>query len=177
YREGTLVATLTGLSYRDTGLSPNATYRYDITALNDAGPSFSSSVKASTSPPPTAPQNLTAQPGTQPGDVGLSWQAPAQTFGLPLLEYRIYEVNGTNLSYLGSTTGTSFTATGCQAAKQCTFLVRPVTIAGEGPTSNQATPTGASPSTTTRTATAKTTQARTSRPSTPTALHRNRRVA
>ncbi|MDH5262668.1 MAG: fibronectin type III domain-containing protein, partial [Gammaproteobacteria bacterium] len=36
-RDGTLVTTVTGTSYTDTGLSPNTNYTYDVQAIDDAG--------------------------------------------------------------------------------------------------------------------------------------------
>ena len=46
YRNGIQIATVTGTTYSDTGLSPNTTYSYTITALDAAGNESAQSVPA-----------------------------------------------------------------------------------------------------------------------------------
>jgi hypothetical protein len=72
----TTVATTTGTTHTDTGLSNGTTYYYAVTALNEAGESASSSYVGATPqgplPPPTAPV-LTATGGKRL--INLTWTA------------------------------------------------------------------------------------------------------
>ena len=48
YRDGELLATLTGTAYTDTGVSPNSSYTYTLTAYNDEGDSDPATLIAKT---------------------------------------------------------------------------------------------------------------------------------
>ncbi|MHB1327312.1 MAG: fibronectin type III domain-containing protein, partial [Gemmatimonadales bacterium] len=93
FRDGNLVATITGASYDDTGLSPVTTYTYTVVAADTAGNASNPSnpASATTDPlpdtsPPTTPTSLTAVPMNS-STIGLSWSA--STDNLSVTGYRL----------------------------------------------------------------------------------------
>ena len=72
----TKIATVTGTTYKDMGLTPATTYGYQVIAVNGCGTAPSNVSYASTpQAPPTAPSNLTATPARQPNPpfIDLAW--------------------------------------------------------------------------------------------------------
>ncbi len=84
-----LVASHTSTSYSHTGLSPNTTRYYSVSALNSVGRGPESSVVNATTAAggPSAPTNLTAT-AIGPSLINLSWDAPTNT-GDGLVQYNI----------------------------------------------------------------------------------------
>ena len=103
YRTSSLVTTLTGTSYTDTGLSPATTYAYQVVAIDAAGnasspASGSATTPSDTAPPPpppppadteapSTPQNLVAT-AAKGKKVQLSWNACTDNVGVA--GYRVY---------------------------------------------------------------------------------------
>jgi fibronectin type 3 domain-containing protein len=80
------------LAYSDTSLTNGVTYFYKVSAVNAVGEG-PMSTEASATPTalptvPGAPRNLQATPGD--GQVALTWQAPSDDGGSPILLYTIY---------------------------------------------------------------------------------------
>ncbi|WP_139490321.1 M6 family metalloprotease domain-containing protein [Brevibacillus dissolubilis] len=110
YRDGGVVATVTGTSYTDTGLVMNQTYSYQIMAIDGAdNHSFlSNQVQMVTQGStvdiiaPTAPTNVTVSP-IYANKLNISWTASTDNIGVT--EYIIYDGNG---NQIGTTTRTIF---------------------------------------------------------------------
>ncbi len=125
------VATPSGTSFVDSGLSPATTYRYYVLA-RDAVPNWSSASNfASTgtlalpdTQSPTTPTGFTVTPG--PGQVLLSWNASSDNFAV--VEYRIErcQVGSTcpNFTDIGGAPGTTFTDATATAPNTFTYRVR-----------------------------------------------------
>ena len=77
--------------------------------------------------PPTVPTGLRAT-GETSNSVGLSWTASTDNVGVA--GYYVYEVNGSGSTQLGSTTATSFNATGLNPSTSYTFSVSAYDAAG-----------------------------------------------
>ncbi len=80
-----------------TGLSPYSQYKYTVTAVNDAGANdgdkagFPAETEyRRTMRVPFAPTGVKANPTGQSGQLQVSWTAPAQDVGTPLIDYTIY---------------------------------------------------------------------------------------
>ncbi|QJE97053.1 fibronectin type III domain-containing protein [Luteolibacter luteus] len=83
-RGATLLATVPGTSYTDSGLDYNTPYTYSVTAVDAAG-NVSGAIQISTATlpdltAPSSPQNLTATPNT--GSVELAWAASTDDVGV-----------------------------------------------------------------------------------------------
>lgn len=74
---------------------------------------------------PTAPRNLTATSSTtQTGRVELSWLSPSDDGGSTITNYNVYTLSGATYTLLGSTTATTFSATGLAPGASYTFVIR-----------------------------------------------------
>ena len=133
-------------SYTVTGLSNGAEYSFGIRAVNSVGTgleNFSDSVIPGTIP--TAPRNLSAEPGDS--QITLKWTAPASDGGNAIDGYEYQQKAGTNA--YGSWTNisgadentTEHTVTGLTNGTSYTFKVQAKNPMGEGPASNEATAT------------------------------------
>lgn len=80
----------TGQGYTDTGLAPDSAYEYRISMLTDAGEGAIASVVGRTPGRPTAPQNPSAGPGGNAGEVYVTWSPPSYDGGYPLSKYSVY---------------------------------------------------------------------------------------
>jgi hypothetical protein len=90
-RGGTQIATVTGTTFTDTGLSPATSYAYQVIAFDAAGntstaASASATTMAADATPPTAPSNLTATVNKK--KVTLGWQASTDDVGVA--GYRVF---------------------------------------------------------------------------------------
>ena len=123
YRDGgsTPIATVTGTTYSDLGLSPNSTHSYTVVAFDAAGnTSGASNTATATTPadttPPSAPTNLTAT-ALSATEVALDWTA--STDDGVVSGYQVFR-DGVQV---GASTGTSFTDTGLQASTTYSYTV------------------------------------------------------
>ncbi|WP_083974501.1 glycosyl hydrolase family 18 protein [Herbidospora daliensis] len=126
YRGGTLVTTVTGTSYTDTGRSASTAYTYQVRARDAANnqSGLSNSVTGTTSgtggPDTTAPSTPGGLQvtGVTSNSVSLSWNASTDNVGVT--GYLIYRGG----SLVTTVTGTSYTDTGRSANTAYTYQVR-----------------------------------------------------
>nr|WP_170317130.1 glycosyl hydrolase family 18 protein [Acrocarpospora corrugata] len=126
YRNGTLVTTVTGLAYTDTGRSASTAYTYTVRARDAANnqSGLSNSVVGTTTgggggdtTAPSVPGNLVST-GVTSNSVSLSWNPSTDNVGVT--GYLIYR-GGTLVT---TVTGTTFTDTGRAASTTYTYQVR-----------------------------------------------------
>lgn len=121
-RGATQLATVTGLTFTDTGLSANTLYQYSVVALDAAGnPSAAATASGTTAPdgtPPSMPGSLVGNPGN--GIANLSWAASTDD-GI-VTGYRVYR----NTVLLGTVTTTSFSDSGLTNGTAYTYEVKAV---------------------------------------------------
>ena len=132
-------------TFEHTGLQPASAYRYQVAAINRVG-TGQWSFEASTSTyaqAPGAPFNLTARAvGTS--RIDLSWSAPRNTGGAPILGYRIEASSDGGRTWNiiirrnTSSTGTTFSDLNLQPATTRHYRVAAINTAGTGPFSNPA---------------------------------------
>jgi len=153
YRDGmeTPIATTTGTTYQDTGLSPATFYTYNISAidavLNESSQSLpaSDTTNASENIPPSTPENLTAT-AVSPYQIDLSWDASTDDIGVT--GYKIYRNGGE--TPIATTTGTTYQDTGLSPATFNTYNVSAIDVSGnESAQSSQASDTTFTPDDTT----------------------------
>ena len=129
FRNGTQVATPTGTSFSDTGLSPATTYTYNVAAVDAAGntsaqsSSASATTQAPDTTPPSTPQNLTATP-VSGSEIDLGWAASTDDVGVT--GYRVYR----NATLLTTVTTTTFKNTGLAAGTTYTYAVSAIDASG-----------------------------------------------
>jgi fibronectin type 3 domain-containing protein len=106
YRTGTLIDTVNGLSFTDTGLTPGETYSYTLTAFDAAGNvsahSAALAVETPNNVPPSVPSRVTVTASSKSA-VSLSWAAST---GSPV-SYRI--LRGTSSSNMALHTSVATT--------------------------------------------------------------------
>ncbi|MGD1060045.1 MAG: fibronectin type III domain-containing protein [Methanomassiliicoccales archaeon] len=140
----TMVTRLTSThnGYLDAGLTNGAKYYYAVKASNFEGQGLRSLVaNATPATVPSAPGNLVTAPGD--GQIKLSWDVPSFDGGAQITQYRVYRgTDSTNLTYIGNTTGTTYTDSGLQNDRTYYYKVTAVNAMGEGVQSSlgQATP-------------------------------------
>ena len=144
----TLLTSVTGTSYTNTGLTNGTKYYYEVSAV-DAGGQSGKSSEVSATPQvaaPAAPTNLVATAGN--AQVALSWTASSGAASYDL--YRGTSSGGETLVDSGIT-GTSFTDTGLTDGTTYYYEVSAVNAGGQSGKSNQvsATPANQSPAITT----------------------------
>ena len=134
----------TATTFEHTGLRPATAYRYQVAAINRVGPG-QWSFEASTSTyaqPPGAPTGLTAR-AIGIARIDLSWSAPRNTGGAPILGYRIEasDDGGSNWRIIRrstNSTGRTFSDVNLQPATTRHYRVAAINQAGTGPFSNTA---------------------------------------
>ena len=132
-------------TFEHTGLQPATAYRYQVAAINRVG-TGQWSFEASTSTyaqAPGAPVNLTARAvGT--ARIDLSWSAPRNTGGAPILGYRIEASDDGGSTWRiivrrnTNSRGTTFSDVNLQPATTRHYRVAALNTAGTGPFSNTA---------------------------------------
>ena len=128
------VATPTGTTYNDTGLSAATTYRYRVRAADAAG-NFSgyTAIQNATTPDTQAPTDPTGLSATavSASQINLSWTA--STDNVAVANYRVERCDGaacTNFLEIGTPTGPTFSDTGLAEATTYRYRVRAVDAAG-----------------------------------------------
>ena len=126
------IASPTGTTYSDTGLTSGTSYSYQVQAVDTAGDlsAFSNVASATTQAPPTAPGNLTAT-ATSVSQINLSWTASTSTVGLK--NYIVQRCQGagcTNFAPIASPTGTTYSDTGLTSGISYSYQVQAVDTAG-----------------------------------------------
>ena len=133
-------------TYSNTGLVNGTCYEYRVFAHNAVGTSLASNNATattlqnpapSTTSPPSAPTGLGVTTLSKTA-LKLTWGAPSNTGGAPILGYQIQR-NGTTILNNTSNTQTNFTNSGLLPAHQQTYRVAAWNSAGLGPYSNNAT--------------------------------------
>ena len=132
-------------TFTDTGLQPASAYRYQVAAINRLGAgqwSFETST-STYAQAPGAPVGLTARAvGTS--RIDLSWSAPRNTGGAPILGYRIEasDDGGRNWNIIirrnTNSKGTTASDVTLQPATTRHYRVAAINTAGTGPFSNTA---------------------------------------
>ena len=129
-RDAVIVATVTGTSYIDSGLTPGTTYQYRVRAFDAAG-----NLSAYTAPlsvvtltggdttPPTAPTNLQLVSKTSV-TVTISWTASTDNVGV--VGYQVLRGG----SPIGTVAGTGFTDQNLTPGTQYVYTVRAYDAAG-----------------------------------------------
>ncbi len=146
---GSVIASVPGTSFTDTGLSNGSTYYYAVVARNAVGAGAASAqVTGSPSTVPSTPTGLSANAG--PGRVGLSWTPPADTGGRAVTGYDVYRSTTTGSrgnAVATAVTGTTFTDTTTTNGTTYYYSVAATNSNGEGALSAQvrATPDGTPP--------------------------------
>ena len=142
-RGGTPVATISGTSYTDTGLSADTTYSYRVLAFDAAGNTSSAASASATTlgadtQPPTPPGSLTAL-ALDASRVGLAWTVSSDN--VAVTGYRVLR-GGT---VVAAVTGTSYTDTGLAANTTYGYQVVAVDAAGNASAPATASATTAGP--------------------------------
>ncbi|MGQ4871095.1 MAG: S8 family serine peptidase [Candidatus Thorarchaeota archaeon] len=139
YRDGTKIAETTDTTYTDTGLTPETTYTYEVSAVDTSGnegeKSDPSSATTDPAPPDTTPPakvtGLDAQPLSQT-EIKLTWDANTEP---DLDHYNVYR-DGVKIA---ETTDTTYTDTGLTPETTYTYEVSAVDTSGnEGEKSDPA---------------------------------------
>jgi len=121
-------------TYNDTGVTNGRTYYYRVSAVNDVGEG-ELSVEANATPlgVPSAPRNLVARAGD--GYVNLTWEAPDDDGGLPIVGYKIYRGTSSGNEVLLTTVGneiTYYNDTGLTNGQRYYYRVSALNGVGEG---------------------------------------------
>jgi len=128
------------LSYTIFGLTPNTTYRVRVRAVNRDGPGPPSNAETLTltGSVPGAPTALSANAGTH--DIDLSWTAPTETGGLPILYYEYSSSLSTGVWFSTGGNTTNYKVPGYLVGKKQDYIfwVRAVNDIGAGPSSEAA---------------------------------------
>ncbi|MDP9432024.1 MAG: S8 family serine peptidase [Actinomycetota bacterium] len=126
YRDGSLVATVSGTSHVDAGLVNGRAYAYTVAAYGPGGQSGASEPVTATPEAPLAaparPTGVTARGGV--ATVTLSWAPVTDTTTAPVSGYRVFR-NGIEVA---APTGTSFTDKAVTSGQRYSY-----TVAAYGP--------------------------------------------
>ncbi|UCD22442.1 MAG: fibronectin type III domain-containing protein [Chloroflexota bacterium] len=126
----TKVHTASGTSWSDTGLTSSTTYRYRVTAFNEAGESDYSPIVSSTTQgiPPEAPTGFNCM-AVSSSQIDLSWDASDGADG-----YYVYRCEGTDCTpttQVHAESGTSWSDTGLTSSTIFRYRVTAFNEAGE----------------------------------------------
>ena len=134
FADGTSTAT----SATVTGLTNGTAYMFQVRAVNAAGlGAFGQSAAVTPLPLAAAPTRLTGRAGD--GSVALAWTAPANTGGLPIVNYVVqystnYSGNVNTASWTKTTSGSNQSRVTVAVPRGITYVFRvaAVTAGGEG---------------------------------------------
>jgi titin len=134
FADGTSTAT----SATVTGLTNGTAYVFQVRAVNAAGlGAFGQSAAVTPLPLAAAPTRLTGRAGD--GSVALAWTAPADTGGLPIVNYVVqystnYSGNVNTASWTKTTSGSNQSRVTVAVPRGITYVFRvaAVTAGGEG---------------------------------------------
>jgi chitodextrinase len=131
------IATPSGTTFNDTGLTASTVYSYRVRANDAAGnnSSYSNTASATTSAatdttPPTAPGNLTATAASS-SQINLAWTA--STDNVAVTGYKVERCSGagcSTFSQIATPSGTTFNDTGLTASTAYSYRVRANDAAG-----------------------------------------------
>ncbi len=123
---------ITQLSYINSGLAANTTYRYDVSAANVKGEGASTSyVTAKTASVPGVPTNLNIEAANQ--KAVLSWSAPSSNGGSAIISYDVLRGSSpTNCVVIGTSASNSFEDTGLTNGVTYYYQIRAVNAVGAG---------------------------------------------
>jgi len=131
------IATPTGITFNDTGLTASTSYSYRVRANDAAGnnSAYSNTASATTpaaadTTPPTAPTNLTATAASTT-QINLSWTASTDNVGVT--GYKVERCSGAacaNFVQIATPTGITLTDTGLTASTSYSYRVRANDAAG-----------------------------------------------
>lgn len=146
YRDGSLVATTNQTSYLDTGLDPDTTYSYEVSAVNLVGEGPTAGpVTASTLEGPGALTSMAAVRGDARGEIQVKFSGPEDDGGNPVIAYNIYrdgaflvQVDIANLTEGPAPSDWSWIDSGLADGETHLYSVSAVTLAGEGPATGPA---------------------------------------
>ncbi|MDQ6821844.1 MAG: DUF4082 domain-containing protein, partial [Actinomycetota bacterium] len=123
-----------------TGLIPDESYTFTVTASNSAGSGPASTPSNAVTPTPaaapTAPQGVSASPATNQALVG--WSAPSSNGGSQITGYTITPYIGSSAqtaTHVSGGSATSTTVTGLTNGTSYTFTVKATNSAGTSPES------------------------------------------
>ncbi len=131
------IATPTGTTFNDTGLTASTSYSYRVRANDAAGNNSSySNTSSATTPagvdttPPTAPTNLAATAASS-SQINLAWTASTDNVGVT--GYKVERCSGSgcaNFAQIATPTGATFNDTGLTASTSYSYRVRATDPAG-----------------------------------------------
>jgi len=136
----------TSTTYSDTGLNPNTSYTYRVSAINSVGTSSPSNTASATTPSdvtvPSSPTELAAETISS-SQIDLSWAAPANDGGSTITGYDVERSldNGNTWYIVVSNTGSDDTAyndTGLSQGTNYTYRVSAINSVGTSSPSNTA---------------------------------------
>lgn len=130
------------LTYTHTPLNDTETWYYRVTAWNSQGESPASAVKSATTITlPGAPTLVSVSNGTTPGNLTLTWTAPADTGGAVVTGYTVWAADSSgaesNLTFVSGATTLTYTETGLGANHTRYYKVSASTLAGQGANSTE----------------------------------------
>lgn len=131
------IATSTGTTYSNTGLTASTSYRYRVRANDAAGnaSAYSPIATATTASgadttPPTAPSGLTAAASTS-SSISLSWTASTDNVGVTGYQVeRCTSAGCSNFAQIATATGTTFSNSGLTGSTSYSYRVRAIDAAG-----------------------------------------------
>jgi len=128
------IASVTGTTYNNTGLSGGTSYSYRVratdAAANLSGYSNTASAATTDTSPPTAPSNLTASAESET-QINLAWSASTDNVGVT--GYQVERCQGagcTSFAQIASVTGTTYNNTGLSARTSYSYRVRATDAVG-----------------------------------------------